>query len=67
MKYKHKFIIETGPADEPEKQRPNVFHEYGHRDIDGVNYIGLIQEGQVDPAPTWFREETVRDLFDEIP
>ena len=64
MKYRHKFLVAGGPAEGP--QLPNVFHWYGERDIEGQKYIGLIQEGQQEPAPTWFRESTLRDMFEQI-
>lgn len=64
MKYKHKYLIEGGPADGP--QLPNVFHYFGDKEIDGAKYVGLIQEGQALPDPTWFREESIADLFVQI-
>ena len=64
MKYRHKFLVAGGPAEGP--QLPNVFHYYGERVIDGSLYIGLIQEGQQEPAPAWFRESTLRDMFEQI-
>jgi hypothetical protein len=64
MKYRHKYLIQGGPADGP--QLPNVFHLHGTRDIDGTRYIGLLQEGQSVPAPTWFAEDTFSDLFEPL-
>lgn len=64
MKYRHKFLVAGGPAEGP--QLPNVFHWYGEKDIDGQKYIGLIQEGQQEPAPTWFRDTTLADMFELI-
>lgn len=65
MKYKHKFLLPHAYAEGP--QMPNVFHKFGEREIDGQKYIGLIQEGQQEPAPTWFRDTTFADMFEPIP
>lgn len=67
MKYRHKFLIEGGPSEEPEKRLPNVFHWYGEREIDGETYVGLIQDGQRDQSPTWFRVPTFEGMFEKIP
>ena len=61
-KYRHRFLVSTGPAEGV--QLANEFHVYGERDIDGENYVGLIQTGQADPSPTWFRETTFNEMFD---
>lgn len=63
MKFKHKYLIEGGPADGP--QLPNVFHYNGTKEIDGVTYIGLTH-GNGPANPTWYSEATVADLFVQI-
>jgi len=65
MKYKHKFLQPHAYGEGP--QLDNIFHFYGDRKIDGELYVGLIQEGQKDPSPTWFRDTTFRDMFEPIP
>lgn len=66
MKYRHKLLTDGGPSEEPEKRLPNVFHFFGEREIDGENYVGLIQEGQIDPSPTWWGRATFDETFEQI-
>lgn len=65
MKYRHKFISTDPTSETP--QLPNVFHETGRRVLDDIKFVGLVQECQQDPAPTWWAIQTFEQNFEPIP
>jgi len=64
MKLKSRYLIEGGPAEG--EQLPNVFHYYGEKLEDGHRFIGLLQEGQTVPDPTWFLASELFERFEPI-
>ena len=65
MAYRHKTLIEGGPAEGVQLQ--NRFRVLAEGVHDGSTWIAVLQEGQSVPDATWFREETFKDLFEPIP
>ncbi|RTK98859.1 MAG: hypothetical protein EKK57_10825 [Proteobacteria bacterium] len=66
MKYKNKYLITTGPTEDAAAQLPNVFTYAGVKTVDGVTYIGLVQEGQASEEPTWFAATNIESDFEVI-
>ena len=71
-KFSHKWLIDyPTPPEETEPQLPNVFTVFGI--AGGTNpdvpkgCIGVTQEGQPSPEPTWWVPITFEDLFEPIP
>lgn len=64
MQYRNKFLVETGPAEG--KQLPNLYTLAGSKSEDGVDYLGLIQEGQKSSQPTWFSLANIISDFEVV-
>jgi hypothetical protein len=71
-RFRHKWLKDyPTPPDDTGHQLPNVFTVFGISDGSNLNVpegcIGVTQEDQPSPEPTWWIPMTFSDLFEPLP